>query len=87
MRIPIIAGRPITDSDRAGVQKVAVISETASRRIFGAENPVGRFFTDGDRFDAHQAIQIVGVAHDVRFSNPRDPFGVVVFEALQQEPA
>ena len=87
MRIPIIAGRPITDADRAGVQKVAVISETAARRIFGAENPVGRFFTDGDSFDAHQAIQIVGVAHDVRFSNPRDPFGVVVFEALPQEPA
>ncbi|MCU1261511.1 MAG: hypothetical protein JWO80_4396 [Bryobacterales bacterium] len=87
MGIPIIAGRPITDRDRIATERVAVISETASRRLFGSDNPAGLFFSDGDSFDAKHSIQIVGVARDVRFSGPREPFGVVVFEALWQSPA
>jgi predicted lysophospholipase L1 biosynthesis ABC-type transport system permease subunit len=63
-----------------------VISETAARRLFGFANPIGRFFSLGERFQADGAIQIVGVAHDIRLSNPRDPFGMVVYRPLAQAP-
>jgi predicted permease len=87
MGIPIVAGRAITEDDRAETTKVAVISETAVRRVFGAANPLGRYFTNGKQFDASKAIQIVGVARDIRLSGPRDPFGAIVYQPLAQEPA
>ncbi len=86
MGIPIVAGRPITGDDRAGSARVAVISQTAGRVLFGGANPVGRSFTDGPRFDSAAAILIVGVAHDIRFSNPRDPFGMIVYQPISQAP-
>jgi predicted permease len=86
MGIPMVAGRPITEDDRAGTAPVAVISETAARTLFGGASPVGRFFTEGEQFDAAAAVQIVGVAHDIRLSNPRDPFGMVVYRPLAQSP-
>jgi len=85
MGIPILVGRPISADDRQGLARVAVISETAARRLFGTANPIGRLFTQGERFDAQNAIRIVGVARDIRFSNPRDPFGMVVYEPMAQQ--
>ncbi len=85
--IPIIAGRSITEDDRAGSARVAVISGTAARRLFGTANGIGRVFTDGLRFDAQHTIQIVGVARDLRFANPREPFGMIVYQPLAQVPA
>ena len=86
MGIPMVAGRPITEDDRAGTARVAVVSQTAARRLFGFANPIGRFFSGGERFNAEGAIQIVGVAHDIRFSNPWDPFGMILYQPLSQAP-
>ena len=44
MDIPIIAGRPITEKDMKASQPVAVISQTAAWKLFGAANPVGSYF-------------------------------------------
>jgi predicted permease len=84
MGIPIGAGRPITEGDRSGTVPVAVISQTAARVLFGAVNPIGRFFSTGQVFDQRAAILIVGVAHDIRYANPRDPFGMIVYRPLSQ---
>jgi predicted permease len=82
MDIPIIAGRPITEKDMKASQPVAVISQTAARKLFGAANPVGSYFI-AKTFKAKSAIQIVGVAHDVRY-HPRDSYGVVIFWPVGQ---
>lgn len=41
-RIPILAGRSITDSDTAGSQPVAVVNVDFAREFFGEPNPIGR---------------------------------------------
>jgi predicted permease len=87
MRIPLAAGRPIDDRDRDGAPRVAVLSETAARALFGADSPVGRTISESRQYDARQAIEIVGVARDVRFGNPREPHGFVLYVPLEQEPA
>jgi predicted permease len=86
MGIPMVTGRPITEDDRAGTAQVAVIGETAARILFGRTDPVGRFFSEAEQFDTKAAIQIVGVAHDIRLSNPRDPFGMVLYRPMAQSP-
>ncbi len=87
MGIPIVAGRSLTEDDRKDGIRVAVLTETAARRLFGGANPIGRFVTLGKQFDAKQAVEIVGVARDLRFSGPRDPDRMLIFEPLVQRPA
>lgn len=84
MGIRMVAGRGITEEDRAGAPKVVVLSETAARALFGGANPVGRLVTQGRQFDAKSTLQVVGVAHDVRFGSPRDPYGVLLYVPMAQ---
>jgi predicted permease len=83
MGIPIVAGRPITDDDRRGAPRVAVISETTARHFFGGESPLGKTF--GFRqFEAARPIEIVGIARDVRYMEPREDFQSLVFIPMEQ---
>jgi predicted permease len=84
---PILAGRGIAEADRADSPKVVVLNQNAARTLFGNANPLGRFVSTGRNFESKDALQVVGVAHDVRFANPRDPFGFVLYVPLTQDPA
>jgi hypothetical protein len=79
MGIPIVAGRGITEEDRAGARPVAVLGETAAHELFGGGSAVGRLVDN--------SLEVVGVARDVRFANPGDPFGVVLYVPVEQSPA
>ena len=87
MGIPLIAGRPITDVDvdRKDGPKVAVLSESAARLMFGKRNAVGGLFSEGKQFDEKKAIQVVGVVHDVRYSSLRALFSPLVFYPVTQK--
>jgi predicted permease len=84
---PILAGRGITEADRANSPNVVVLSQTAARTLFGGANAVGRFVSTGKTFESKDALEVVGVAQDVRFANPREPFGFVLYVPLTQDPA
>jgi predicted permease len=84
---PILAGRGITKADRADSPKVVVLSQTAARALFGGANPIGRFVSTSKSFESAGVLQVVGVAQDVRFFNPREPFGFVLYVPLTQDPA
>lgn len=76
MSIPIVRGRDISESDRAGAPLVAVINETAAQRFFQGEDPLGRrmSITAGD--DDDLLWTVVGIAGDVvdqRFGDVQEP--------------
>ncbi len=83
----ILAGRGITEEDRADSPGVVVLGQNAARTLFGGADPIGRFVSTGKVFESKDALQVIGVAHDVRFFNPRDPFGFVLYVPLTQDPA
>ena len=87
MGIPIAAGRPIGRDDRASAPKVAVLSETAAQKLFGGATAVGQLVSLNNTFDAQKSLRVVGVARDVRFANPGDPFGFVAYVPMEQAPA
>jgi predicted permease len=61
--VPVAAGRVFSERDRAGRERVAVVSRALARRHFGGEDPLGkRISSDGGR----NWRSIVGVVGDVR---------------------
>jgi hypothetical protein len=81
MKIPILAGRAFSSDDRKQTVPVAVLSDTAARRLFGAANPVGLSFA----YESGQQIQVAGVAHDVRAHNPREEFLPILYLPMAQQ--
>ena len=69
--IPLLAGRALTADDRAGRPPVTVISESAARRYWPGESPLGKrvWFggTTGPFADPAHAVEIVGVVGDVKY--------------------
>ena len=63
MGIRLREGREFESSDRSGAMRVGIINETAARRFFPGESPVGRRFTPDDDGGV---LQVVGVVSDVR---------------------
>ena len=85
--IPLLSGRGIVEEDRATAPKVVVLSETAARALFGSSNPVGRAVSPTESFDARNAVDVVGVARDVRFAGPTEPPSAIAYVSLAQFPA
>jgi len=63
MGIRLLEGREFESSDRSGAMRVGIINETAARRFFPGESPLGRRFTPDDDGGV---MQVVGVVSDVR---------------------
>ena len=63
--VTLVRGRGIGEQDRAGAPDVALLSEAAARRLWPAEDPIGkRLQVRGVRW-----VEIVGIVADVR-GNP-----------------
>jgi len=69
--IPLLAGRVLSDDDRPGRPAVTVISESAARRFWPGQSPIGKrvWFgtTTGPFADAAHSAEIVGVVGDVKY--------------------
>ena len=71
MGIPIVRGRGFTAADVAGAPRVTVISETAARRFWPDEEPLGQrvWFGGGSSFNSRDSsAEIVGVVGDVVYA-------------------
>jgi predicted permease len=66
MRIPIVQGRPITEDDKAGGPKVAVINETMAKTFWPRGNALGKRF---HFFGASEPwAEIVGIARNAKYT-------------------
>jgi putative ABC transport system permease protein len=85
LQMPLLAGRDITDQDRTGTQKVAVVNERFARQYFGEPaNAIGHYFGKGAG-DIKTDIQIVGVVKDARHTGVREEIRRSVFTPYLQE--
>jgi predicted permease len=80
--IRLLSGRTFTDRDVRDAPHVAVISQTAARRLFGTDTVVGRHFG----YDSPPDLEVVGVVRDVRVNALREEPGSLVFFPLAQRP-
>lgn len=81
MGIPIVAGRSLGPEDVRGSEPVAVISETAARRFWPGESPVGKEIR---RPREDQPYRIVGVAKDTKAWTLGEEFRPYVYLSKEQ---
>jgi putative ABC transport system permease protein len=66
--IPLRRGRGFSAGDRAGTPRVAIVNETAARRIWPGQDPVGRRIELGmGDFKEGEQAEVVGVVGDVHY--------------------
>jgi len=85
--IPVAQGRPLGLQDRHGAAPVVVINRAMARKLWGDENPVGRFITVADPpqyGDAGPTFQVAGVANDVRIDSLTQPPRPLMYLAFEQ---
>jgi predicted permease len=81
MRIPIVAGRGFAAADRRGAPPVAVVSEEFARRFFDGHSPLGRHIRV---FEADGAIEIVGIAKDLKEGGLKNAPPAVMYVPVAQ---
>lgn len=83
--IPLKRGRLLNDGDVAGTPLVAVISETAARLYWPADDPIGKSIRYYPR-ETSPSIRIVGVVGDVRWDGARRPAPPSIYVPFAQAP-
>jgi predicted permease len=58
---------------------VAIVNEAFAKHFFPHQNPVGRHFTQGDKFDAAKSFEIVGVVKDAKYFNIRKTVDPMIY--------
>lgn len=81
--IPVVQGRNIDPTDRAGAPRVALINETAARRFWGDESPLGARLLPLEVGDT--PLQIVGVVRDTPPFPPGTPVEPEVYWPYAQQ--
>ncbi len=76
--IKIVQGRPITQQDAQGTQRVAVVNQAFVKKFFKDQNPIGKHFGDLDHKYAG-AFEIVGVTEDTQYREPSRPVPPMFF--------
>jgi predicted permease len=79
----VLRGRGITEQDTATSRMIAVVNEAFVRKFFPHENPIGhRFGSFADKYAG--SYEIVGVAADAKYNNPREPARPMYFRPMTQ---
>ena len=84
LRVAIVRGRGIEESDSEDARLVAVVNETFASRYWPSGDPLGRTFTMGEGDEA-RLISIVGVARDGRYQDFDDPPTAYFWTSLYQD--
>jgi predicted permease len=83
LEIPVLLGRGFTEHDLAQPTTVAMINETAAKKYFGSDNPVGRRI--GQDVDRSGTAEIVGVIRDTKYNNLREPAPPTWYQLLPRD--
>jgi putative ABC transport system permease protein len=81
LRLPVVRGRAFTEADRAGSPPVVIINETAARRMWPGQDPLGKRLTSAN---PRGATTVIGIAADVRARGVAQPAAPTFYIPLAQ---
>jgi putative ABC transport system permease protein len=80
--VSFVAGRDFTPADLNRPTHQTIINETLARRLFGAQNPIGRRLTfgpDSPQQDWHEVVGVVGDIRQATLTRPAEPAAYDLF--------
>jgi predicted permease len=81
------AGRWFHSSDRGAGRRVCVIDEDLARALFADRSPLGQRISSGQKYDAENSMEVIGVARPNKWYGPKQsglPFKGMVWTTLEQ---
>jgi putative ABC transport system permease protein len=84
MKAPLLRGREVQDRDTASAPWVAVINETAARRFWPGEDPIGKRFTL-DVASGERPLEVVGVVRDIPLRSAYVDIEPVIYAPFVQQ--
>jgi predicted permease len=84
MKIPLLDGREFGQSDTTTALQVAMINETAARRFWPDQNPVGRRLILG-RAPDEEVREVVGIVKDSKYRRLNDEVRPAVYVPFAQD--
>ena len=89
LRVPLLRGRSFDERDRAGARLVAIINESAARKFWPNEDPIGKEIWLGIGWERNDYGEIVGIVGDVKYGKVEEAFKPQVYLPYTQptEPA
>jgi putative ABC transport system permease protein len=86
MEIPLRKGRTFADSDNANAPGAAIINETAARRFWPNEEPLGKRFKRGRADSQNPWLTVVGLVAPVSHTSLQVASQPEVYQPFQQNP-
>jgi len=83
--ITLKTGRVVADRDTQTAPKVVVINDTAARKYFPGESPIGQRF--GQSFETTGEMEVVGVVSDTKYNSLRDSAPPTMYVPFSQQRA
>jgi predicted permease len=90
MGIPLLRGRGFTEQDSPSAPRVGIINENLARRMFGAENPVGKdlaILAGGDTSIPLGPMRIIGLASNTKEAGLDEVVFNDIYCPMAQNPA
>lgn len=85
MAIPLLRGRDFSTTDMDGAQRVAILSRSYARQLFGNQDPIGHWVGYDPAPNDHKFL-IVGEVADASVDGPRRIPPPVVYLSIAKEP-
>jgi len=87
MGTPLLAGRDIAETDRAGAPNIIIVNEAFAKKYFNGENPIGKTFTIvgfNVQFPT-RVMEIVGMVASAKYQRLREVAQPTMYGAMAQE--
>jgi putative ABC transport system permease protein len=84
MKIPLIAGRDLTESDQPNTKLVVVIGQAMAKHFWPSENPIGKHLTLP--FSPKEVWEVVGIVGDVKMAGLDQQPMRTLYKSMLQKP-
>jgi predicted permease len=81
MQIPLIAGRDFDERDVANPEASAIINETAAKKYWPNENPIGQRI--GQNVEDSAKTEIIGIIRDTKYDSVRDAAPATMYTPIR----
>jgi putative ABC transport system permease protein len=85
LKIPLLRGRWFRPADRQGAPKVVLVNQTAARRFWPGQDPIGKPIAVGQNEFGDRA-EVIGIVGDVRYRGMDQPPDPDVYISYLQSP-